>query len=144
MWWASPQASVIIWDANTGHELHAPLKIHTSRVYCLQWTADGKTLVSGPYDGLIRTWIHTTTWQQTAVLNEHNEGIHALASSSNSRILASASFRSAPPACMGTELRVVGKVLATGCEDSKAAAYMWNISAIIREAGPVDEDTNVS
>jgi WD40 repeat protein len=114
----------MIWGAGTGHELHTSLKVHTNRVYYLQWTADGKTLVSGSYNGSIRTWIHPTTWQQTSILNEHNEGIYVLASSSNSRILASASFRSASPACMGTELRVVGKVLATGCEDSKAAAYM--------------------
>lgn len=144
------ESSVRIWDAKTGHELHTPLKVHTSRVYCLQWTADGKTLISGSYDGSIRTW-NTTTWQQTALLNEHIEGIYALALSSNSRILASASFDQTarlwnldsgesigPPLQHARALNCVsfsrdGKILVTGCEDNKA--YTWNVSGIIREVG---------
>jgi WD40 repeat protein len=45
---------VKIWDAKTG-KLVANLKGHTRPVNCLAWTADGKTLISGSDDSLIRT-----------------------------------------------------------------------------------------
>jgi len=58
-----------IWDAKTG-KLITNLKGHTHTVFCLAWTADGSTLISGSYDDSIRTW-NTTTWQQIHVLTGH-------------------------------------------------------------------------
>jgi WD40 repeat protein len=43
-----------IWDVKTG-KLVANLKEHPRPVYCLAWTADGKTLISGSNDSIC-TW----------------------------------------------------------------------------------------
>jgi WD40 repeat protein len=138
-----------IWDAKTG-KLVATLKGHTDAVFCLAWTKDGKTLVSGSHDSSIRTW-NTTKWEQTAVLVEHTKGVLAIAISPNDRILASASFDNtaqlwnldngqpiSSPIQHADQVKCVsfsagGKQLATGCEDKNA--YIWDVAAILREAG---------
>jgi WD40 repeat protein len=48
-------------------------------------------LISGSFDGLIRTW-DTVTWRQTAVLMGHTALVYGIAISPNGRILASASW----------------------------------------------------
>jgi WD40 repeat protein len=136
-----------IWDAKTG-KFVANLKGHTGTVYCLTWTADGKTLISGSKDYSIRTW-NTTTWQQITVWR-HTNDVLGIAISPNGRILASASldntarlwnFETGQP--IGSPLRHAntarctsfapdGKLLATGCNNN---AYMWDVSAIVKEAG---------
>ncbi|KAJ8589382.1 WD40 repeat-like protein [Rhizopogon salebrosus TDB-379] len=138
-----------IWDANTG-ELVANLKGDTGTVYCLAWTADGKTLISGSEDHSIRTW-NTTTWQQIAVLTGHTDEVYGIAISLNGRILASTSrdstarlwnLETGQP--IGSPLQHTGAVecpsfsrdgkqLATGCSDSNA--YTWDISTIVEAAG---------
>ena len=79
-----------IWDSNTGKLIAKP-EGHTWTVYCLAWTADGKTLISGSYDSSIRTW-NTTTWQQINVFTGHIWVVHRIALSPNGLILASASW----------------------------------------------------
>jgi len=79
-----------IWDAKTG-KLFTNLKGHTEQVYCLAWTADGSTLISGSFDHSIRTW-NTTTWQQIHVLTGHTLAVRGIAISPNGLILASASW----------------------------------------------------
>jgi WD40 repeat protein len=138
-----------IWHAKTG-KLVANLKGHTATVFCLTWTADGKTLISGSADCSIRTW-NTTTWQQIAVWTGHTDSVFGIAISPNGRILASASwdstarlwnFETGQP--IGSPLQHAdsvrctsfapdGKLLATGCQDNNA--YMWDVSAIVKEAG---------
>jgi len=139
-----------IWDAKTG-KLITNLKGHIERVYCLAWTADGSTLISGSFDCSIRTW-NTTTWQQIHVLTGHTDPVYRIALiSSNGPILASASWdrtarlwnlESGLP--IGLPLRHLqdllcvsfstdGKLLATGCWDNNA--YSWDISGILKEAG---------
>jgi WD40 repeat protein len=78
-----------IWDAKTG-KLVANLKELTGEVYCLDWTADGKTLISGSHDYSISTW-NTITWQQITVLTGHTLWVYRIAISPNRRILASVS-----------------------------------------------------
>jgi WD40 repeat protein len=143
-----------IWDVKTG-KLIANLKGHTNDVYCLAWTADGKTLISGSDDHSIRTW-NTTTWQQIAVLMGHTGPalIYDIAISPNGRILASASYdktarlwnlENGQP--IGSPLQHTnavkcvsfsadGKLLATGCDDNNA--YTWNMSVAVEEAGLSD------
>ncbi|KIK33548.1 hypothetical protein CY34DRAFT_813523 [Suillus luteus UH-Slu-Lm8-n1] len=47
------ESSIKIWDAKTG-KLVATLKGHSDVVWCLAWTKDGKTLISGSWDSSIR------------------------------------------------------------------------------------------
>jgi WD40 repeat protein len=148
-WDGRDEHPIKIWDAKTG-KLVATLKGHTEWVWCLAWTKDGKTLVSGSYDRSIRTW-NTTNWQQTAVLDEHTGLVRGIAISPNDRILASVSgdrtarlwnLDNGQPICSPIQHAVYvtcvsfsagGKRLATGC--ALGNAYIWDIAAILREAG---------
>jgi WD40 repeat protein len=141
------EESLKIWDVKSG-KLVTNLKL--SAVYCLAWTPDGKTLISGLFDSSIRLW-NTTTWQQIAVLTGHINVVHDIAISPNGRILASASWdhtarlwnlENGQP--IGSPLQHAqrvdcvsfstdGKLLATGCWDNNA--YSWDISGMVREAG---------
>jgi len=143
-------SDIEIWDAKTGERVDA-LKGHTNYVWCLAWTLDGKTLISGSVDHSIRTW-DTTTWKQIAVLRGHTNFVESLAISPNGRILASASFDKTArlwnlengwPICSplqhettvtSTSFSADGMLLATGCNYS-ISAYTWDVSAIVREAG---------
>ncbi|KAG2754421.1 WD40 repeat-like protein [Suillus brevipes Sb2] len=150
-----------IWDAKTG-KLVVNLEGHTSIVLCLTWTTDGKTLISGSSDHSIRTW-NTTNWQQTAVLLEHTGSVYGIAISPNDRILASAStdktallwnLDNGQPICSPIQhpddvtcvsFSAGGKRLATGCRVDNNA-YIWDVAAILREAGLDDllSDAKVS
>jgi WD40 repeat protein len=141
------EESLKIWDVKSG-KFVTNLKL--SAVFCLAWTPDGKTLISGLLDFSIRMW-NTTTWQQIAVLTGHIGVVNGIAISPNGRILASASWdytarlwnlENGQP--IGSPLQHAnsvdcvsfstdGKLLATGCWDNNA--YSWDISVIIREAG---------
>ncbi|KAG2741235.1 WD40 repeat-like protein [Suillus brevipes Sb2] len=143
------ECSIKIWDAKTG-KLVATLKEHTNMVWCLAWTKDGKTLISGSWDSSIRTW-NTTKWKQTAVLDEHTDRVIGIAISPNDRILASVSqdktarlwnLDNGQPISSPIQHAVFvncvsfsagGKQLATGCEDKNA--HIWDVAAILREAG---------
>jgi WD40 repeat protein len=144
----STEYAVKVWDARTG-KLVATLKGHTNWVWCLTWTPDGKTLISGSVDHSIRTW-NTSNWKQIAVLKGHTSPVFGIAISPNSRILASASYDNTArlwnldnSQLIGSPLQqsslvycvsfsADGKLLATGCYDHKA--YIWDVSAILREA----------
>jgi WD40 repeat protein len=153
------EAFIKIWDANTGN-LITSLIGHTSTVNCLTQTVDGKTLISGSFDGSVRTW-NTATWMQIAVFTEYTGGsVYGVAVSPNGRILASAlsdktvrlwNLKNGQP--ISSPLQHSGAVtctlfssngkLATACEDNP---YTWDISAILREAGldVLLSDSNVS
>jgi WD40 repeat protein len=148
-WDGRDEHPIKIWDAKTG-KLVATLKGHTGTVWCLAWTKDGKTLISGSADSSIRTW-NTTKWEQTAVLDDHTGVVYGIAISPNDRILASASQDNtarlwnldngqliSSPLQHADDVNCVsfsagGKRLATGCDDTNA--YIWDIAAILREAG---------
>jgi WD40 repeat protein len=137
-----------IWNANTG-KLVITLEL-TGEVYCLAWPEDGKTLISGSFQGKIGIW-STITWQQIAVLTGHTSIVYDITISPNECILASASgdttvrlwnlengqLISSPlqhtNAVHCLSFSADGQVLATGCWDNNA--YTWNVDAIVREAG---------
>jgi WD40 repeat protein len=152
-----------IWDADTGKHI-TNLIGHTSTAYCLTQTVDGKTLISGSFDGSVRTW-NTATWTQIAVFTEYTGGsVYGVAVSPDDRILASAlsdgtvrlwNLENGQPissplehsdavACVS--FSADGKLLATACKDKNP--YTWDVSAILGEAGLDDadllSDSNVS
>jgi WD40 repeat protein len=136
-----------IWDTKAG-KLITNLKGHKWAVHCLAWTADGRILVSGSFNGEIMVW-KTTTWQRTAVLTGHADVVNGIAISPNGRILASASWdktarfwnleNSQPisPSIQHENLvncvsfSADGKLLATGCGDNNA--YTWDMFAILND-----------
>jgi WD40 repeat protein len=141
-----------IWDAKTG-ELVASFKGHKHWVWCLAWSSDGKTLISGSRDHSIRTW-NTKTWKQLAVLDGHTSTVFGVAISPNGCILASASLdntarlwnleNSQPISSPLQHVDYVasvsfsadGKLLSTGCDDKNV--YTWDLSTILKEAGLED------
>jgi WD40 repeat protein len=147
----STESQVKIWDAKTG-KLVVTLKEHTHSVWavwCLAWTPDGKTLISGSSDHSIRTW-NTTNWKQITVLDGHTDAVIGIAISPNGRILASTSWdktarlwnlENGQPISLPLKhvesvncvsFSADGKLLATGCGKN---AYIWDVSAIIKEVG---------
>jgi len=147
--------SIKIWDAKTG-KLITNLKGHTRNVFCLAWTADGSTLISGSFDFSIRTW-NTTTWQQIHVLKGHTNIVYRIAISPNGPILASASLDKTarlwnlenglpigsplqhPNSVTCVSFSTDGKLLATGCYDKNA--YSWDISGILK-AGLLNQNVS--
>jgi WD40 repeat protein len=143
--------AVKIWNATTG-ELLNTLE-HNEWVRSLAWTSDGNKLISGSY-GPIRIF-DTATWQQIAVLEGHTHVVTAISLSPNNRLLASASYDKTarlwnldtnlpvgPPLQHEQDVYSIalspnGKVLVTACE-SINNAYVWDVHAILREAGLED------
>jgi WD40 repeat protein len=138
-----------ILDAKAGKPI-AELEGHRLEVTCLAWTSDGRTLISGAADCLIRTW-NTTTWQQINVMRGHANDVKSIVISPNGRILASGSvdktarlwnLENGQP--IGSPLKHAesvtcvsfstdGNMVATGSWDNNA--YSWDISVIARKAG---------
>jgi hypothetical protein len=143
------ESKIEIWDSKTG-KLVATLKGHTKGVWCLAWTPDGKTLISGSDDHSIRTW-NTSNWKQIAVFDGHTNAVYGIAISPNGRILASASYDKTArlwnldnnqpinlplnhtDIVTVVSFSVDGKLLATGCGDKNV--YTWDVSAILKQAG---------
>ncbi|KAG2066720.1 tricorn protease domain 2-containing protein [Suillus decipiens] len=144
------ESQIKIWDVKIVGKLVATLEGHTHRVWCLAWTPDGKTLISGSSDRSIRTW-NTTTWKQIALLDEHTDHITDIAISPSGRILASTSNDNtarlwnldnnqpiSSPLHHASRVDSVsfsadGRLLSTGCWDTNA--YTWDVSALVKEAG---------
>jgi WD40 repeat protein len=146
------ECPIKIWDAKTG-ELVTTLNGRT--MFCLAWTMDGKTLISGSFrsDHSIRTW-NTKTWKHVTVLKGHTETVYTIAISPNGCILASASedntarlwnLENGQPISsplhhaeyvLSVSFSADGKQLATACDDKNA--YLWDVSAILQGAGLED------
>jgi len=159
----SPEATMIatggflkngieIWDARTG-KLLSTIKIDRT-VWCLTWTSDQKKLIAGMMNGLISIF-DTVTWQEIAVLDEHDdEPVYSLTLFPNDRLLASSSWDKTawlwnlntnlpvgPPLLheddvQGTAFSADGKLLSTACHDGNA--YVWDVQAILKTAGLED------
>jgi WD40 repeat protein len=69
--------SIALWDAETGRE-RALLKGHRGRVWALLFTPDGRTLVSGAGDGLVRLW-DVETGRERAVFDWGCKAVRSLA-----------------------------------------------------------------
>ena len=78
-----------MWDLPTGR-LRSELKAHDGGVFCLLVTADGKMLVSGGHDGVVRLW-ELPGGRPLAALEGHSGGILDLATDPRETLLLSAS-----------------------------------------------------
>lgn len=87
----SNDATVRLWDTNTGNELSV-LRGHTGNGWTtvLAFSTDGKMLASGSTDSTVELW-DATTGEPRATLTGHINSITSLAFSRNSTMLASAS-----------------------------------------------------
>ncbi|KAG2028919.1 quinon protein alcohol dehydrogenase-like superfamily [Suillus americanus] len=119
-----------IWDAKTGELVATSLNGHT--MFCLAWTADGKTLISGRSAQRahrlslrhcdISEWPHPRKHiegQDSTIMEPPERPTHHHAGN-----VFSVSFSAD------------GKLLTTGCRDKNA--YTWDVSAILKEAGLED------
>jgi len=79
---------VKLWDTRTGEEMRV-LGTHTEAVSAVSWSADGRWLVSGAWDNLLKLWNLKT--DQARVLRGHTDDITALAISTRGGRLVSAS-----------------------------------------------------
>jgi WD40 repeat protein len=155
----SPEATMIatggsfkhgieIWNAKTG-KLFSTIE-GTWAVWSLTWTSDQNKLITGIVNGLIRIF-DTTTWQEIAVLDEHDDAVYSLTLFPNDRLLASSSrdqtvrlwnidtnLPVGPPLQHEDSVNCVafsanGKLLSTACHDENA--YVWDVQAIFKTAG---------
>ncbi|HEX5950529.1 MAG TPA: WD40 repeat domain-containing protein, partial [Actinomycetota bacterium] len=80
--------SIPVWDVGTG-ELVATLGGHERQVSAVEFAPDGRRIVSGSFDGTLRTW-DADTWEQERVLEDadaHDYGFYGLGFSPDGRWL---------------------------------------------------------
>jgi WD40 repeat protein len=145
------EEGIEIWNAKTG-KLLSTIKVNWA-VWSLTWTSDGKKLIAGKRNGLIRIF-DTTTWQKIAGLEGHTAGVYSLTLFRNDHLLASSSWdktarlwnldtnlQIGPPLQHQNDVNCAafsadGKLLSTACNDKKA--YVWDVQAILKTAGLED------
>ncbi len=81
--------TIRIWDTATGRNLHR-LDRHTAWVCDLEFSRDGRRLISAGSDQSIRVW-DTDTWTDTQVLLGHTDEVFDVAMSEAKHLLASVS-----------------------------------------------------
>jgi WD40 repeat protein len=87
---SADRGDIIIWDSDTGKLLTpTPIKAHASVTYIrsLDFSPDGKTLVSGSSDHTTKLW-NTETWQQRGNLIPCNAEVYSVRYSPSGELLA--------------------------------------------------------
>ena len=80
-------SNIRVWDTTTGR-LMVRLNEHAGYVCRLEFTKDGRRLISAGGDHTIRFW-DTSTWAEINVLRGHTEEVHAVAISEPAQLVAS-------------------------------------------------------
>jgi WD40 repeat protein/tRNA A-37 threonylcarbamoyl transferase component Bud32 len=81
--------TIKLWDLNTGAEI-ASLSGHSQRVNVVNFTPDGRTLVSGSDDTTIKVW-NLATGQPIHTLAGYSDSVHALVISPDGKIIVGSS-----------------------------------------------------
>jgi WD40 repeat protein/transcriptional regulator with XRE-family HTH domain len=87
------EGTIRLWDVHTHKPLGATLTTHTSSVYGVAFTSDGRTLASASADNTVRLWDMRTHKQLGAPLTAHTGYVSGVAFSPDGRTLASAGDR---------------------------------------------------
>jgi WD40 repeat protein len=82
---------LMLWDAETGAALGAPLKVHRASVSAVAFSPDGRYVVSGSSDKMLRLWDAETGALLGASLEGHGAPVNAVAFSPDGRYVVSAS-----------------------------------------------------
>jgi WD40 repeat protein len=80
---------VHIWNLLTGEEVSV-LRGHTDTVWCVAYSPDGKTVVSGSLDDSVRVW-NLSTGEEVRVLMGHTQTVTAVAYSPDGERIVSGS-----------------------------------------------------
>jgi WD40 repeat protein len=76
---------VRLWDAATGRALQT-LEGHSSVVYSVAFSPDGKQVVSSSYDNTVRLW-DAATGRALQTLEGHSSGVSSVAFSPDGNLL---------------------------------------------------------
>ena len=82
--------NIRLWEASTG-QLLRELEGHNARICGLEFSEDGRQLISASGDQTIRIW-DTDPWAETRVMQGHNAPVFAVAISHSARLAASAAM----------------------------------------------------
>jgi WD40 repeat protein len=85
----SVDKTIKLWGVSTGHE-RATLRGHSSGVFSVAFSPDGKQLASGSMDNSVKLWTISRS-EPVATLHGHQGTIMGLAFAPDGHILASAS-----------------------------------------------------
>ncbi|CEL56956.1 Vegetative incompatibility protein HET-E-1 OS=Podospora anserina GN=HET-E1 PE=4 SV=1 [Rhizoctonia solani AG-1 IB] len=74
--------SLRIWDANTGTDMHGPMKAHSNWVRCVRFSPDSSVVVSGSDEGTVQIW-DVATGQHVMQLLQGDDSILSVGFSSD-------------------------------------------------------------
>ena len=87
----SDDKTIQVWDAQTGGQVGNPLKGHTSGVWSVAFSPDGRHIVSGSSDQTIQVWDAWTGGQVGNPLKGHTNWVMSVAFSPDGRHIVSGS-----------------------------------------------------
>ena len=85
----SADNTIKLWDVETGQEIRT-LKGHDGVVYSVNFSPDGKTLVSGSWDKTIKLW-NVETGQEIRTLKGHDDSVWSVNFTPDGKTLVSGS-----------------------------------------------------